>query len=148
MLCCSLNNRQSGKPLGRRIQMTASNAPDPPASLELEGVSILVVEDSWPLANALKRLLLVLGADVVGPAATTAEAERLIAEHAPDVALVDIHLRGGERAYGLIDRLHDKGIPVIATTGIAAFRSSELYGFFTKVIAAMSLNSCLSSSRP
>ena len=34
------------------------------------------------------------GAEVVGPAATTTEAERLLSEHAPDVALVDFHLRG------------------------------------------------------
>ena len=31
---------------------------------------------------------------MVGPAATTAEAERLLSEHAPDVALVDFHLEG------------------------------------------------------
>src|SRR5262249_37016546 len=99
--------------------MTASNAPGPPASSELMGVSILVVEDSWPVANALKGLLLLLGAHVVGPAATIAEAESLIADDTPNVALVDLHLRGGERAYGLIDRLNDRGIPVIVTTGYA-----------------------------
>jgi len=105
--------------------MTASNAPDRPVSSELMGVRILVVEDSWAIANSLKRLLLLMGADVVGPAATIAEAERLIAEHTPDVALVDIHLRGGERAFGLIDRLHDKGIPVIVTTGYSAVPSAS-----------------------
>ena len=112
--------------------MTASNAPGPPASSELMGVSILVVEDSWPVANALKRLLLVQGADVVGPAPTIAEAERLIAEHTPNVALVDLHLRGGERAYGLIDRLHDRGIPVIVTTGYADVPSEPV-----KVVAIL-----------
>ena len=89
------------------------------------GVRILVVEDSWAIANSLKRLLLLMGADVVGPAATIAEAERLIAEHTPDVALVDIHLRGGERASGLIDRLHDMGIPVIVTTGYSVVPSAS-----------------------
>ena len=47
---------------------------------------------------------MLLGADVVGPAATTAEAERLLSEHAPDVALVDFYLRAGELSYGLITR--------------------------------------------
>ena len=65
----------------------------------------------------MKDLLELLGADVVGPAATTAEAERLLSEHAPDVALVDFHLRGGELAYGLIARLHDQGVPVIVVSG-------------------------------
>jgi CheY-like chemotaxis protein len=88
-------------------------------SLELQGVGILLVEDSWLVGKAMKTLLRVLGADVAGPAATTADAERLVAEHAPDVAIVDIHLRDGERANNLIDRLHEQGIPVIVLTGYA-----------------------------
>src|SRR5215510_11442534 len=94
--------------------MPSSNTHDP-----LNGVHILLVEDSWPVGMAMKRLLQTLGASVAGPAATTVEAERLISEHPPDAALVDIHLRGGERAYGLIDRLHDQGVCVIVTTGYA-----------------------------
>ena len=65
----------------------------------------------------MKDLLELLGADVVGPAATTAEAERLLSEHAPDVALVDFHLRGGELSYSLIARLHEQGVPVIMISG-------------------------------
>jgi CheY-like chemotaxis protein len=101
--------------------MTASNAHDPPeaGSSDLTGLRILLVEDSWQLGMALKSLLQALGADVTGPVATTAEAEHLASEHAPDVALVDFNLRGGERAYGLIDRLHDQGIRVVVTTGYA-----------------------------
>jgi DNA-binding response OmpR family regulator len=53
----------------------------------------------------------------VGPAATTADAERLLSEHAPDAALVDFHLRGGEVSYGLIARLHEQGVPVIIISG-------------------------------
>ena len=94
--------------------MPLSNTDDP-----LNGVRILLVEDSWPVGIAMKRLLQSFGADVAGPASTTAEAERLISEHAPDAALVDINLRGGELAYGLIDRLHDQGVRVIVTTGYA-----------------------------
>jgi len=82
-------------------------------------MAILLVEDSWHVGQAMKNLLRVMGADVAGPAATTAEAERLLCEHAPDVALVDISLRGGERAYGLIDRLHDRGVRVIVISGYA-----------------------------
>ena len=35
-----------------------------------------------------------LGANVTGPAATTAEATKLMTERLPHVALVDFHLRG------------------------------------------------------
>ena len=83
----------------------------------LKGVDILLVEDSWCVGEAIKSMLKSLGADVVGPAATTAEAERLLTERAPDVALVDFHLRGGDLSSDLIARLHDQGVPVIVTSG-------------------------------
>src|SRR5258705_4367793 len=95
-----------------------SNAHDPPrpASSELQGLGILLVEDSWHVGKAMKCLLRILGADVAGPAATTAEADRLVAERTPDV---DINLRDGERANNLIDRLQEQRIPVIVVTGYA-----------------------------
>jgi CheY-like chemotaxis protein len=100
--------------------MTSWNAHDPPGcdpSDDLKGLDILLVEDSWSVGEAIRSLLLSLGADVAGPAATTAEAERLLSEHAPDVALVDFHLRGGELSDRLIARLRGEGIPVILTSG-------------------------------
>jgi hypothetical protein len=66
--------------------MTSSNTYDPGAgsSDDLRGLKILLVEDSVIVGEAIKDLLELLGADVVGPAATTAEAERLLlSEHAP-----------------------------------------------------------------
>ncbi len=88
-------------------------------SLDLSGVRILVVEDSWQLAMALKSLLQACGAEVSGPVATAADAQRLVSEQAPDAALVDFNLRGGERADALIDQLHEQGIYVIVTSGYA-----------------------------
>jgi DNA-binding NtrC family response regulator len=87
------------------------------ATWDLKGVNILLVEDSWHLGIALKNLLRSWGADVTGPVATAAEADRITSERTPIVALVDLNLRGGERAYDLIDRLHDRGISVIVTSG-------------------------------
>jgi DNA-binding NarL/FixJ family response regulator len=59
------------------------------------------------------------GAEVIGPAATTADAERMASERRPDVAIVDINLRSGELSHGLIDRLYDQGIRVVVITGYA-----------------------------
>jgi DNA-binding NtrC family response regulator len=75
------------------------------------------VEDSWQLGMALKSLLRSFDAEVDGPAATTSDAERLISEHAPDAAIIDVNLRQGERSYGLIDRLIGQGVPVVVTSG-------------------------------
>jgi DNA-binding NarL/FixJ family response regulator len=99
--------------------MTSSNAGDllGPGTSNLHGLRILVVEDSWQVGAALKRLLEACGAEVVGPAATTAHATHLSSGRAIDVALVDINLRGGELAYALIDQLHDLGIRVVVLTG-------------------------------
>jgi CheY-like chemotaxis protein len=85
---------------------------------ELRDLRVLVVEDSWHVAQALKTLLEELGVSVAGPAATLDEAERLLAARAPDVAIVDINLKG-EMAYGLIDRLNDKGVRVVVISGYA-----------------------------
>ena len=83
---------------------------------------ILVVEDSRDLGMAMKSLLEACGAQVSGPVATAADADRLVAGSLPDAALVDIHLQGGERADDLIGRLHDRGVRVVVTSG----DSSEL----------------------
>jgi hypothetical protein len=59
------------------------------------------------------------GANILGPVATIAEAERMISERSPNVAIVDITLRGGEESHSFIDRLCDKGIRVVVATGDA-----------------------------
>jgi|SRR5579862_2084954 len=84
---------------------------------DLNGLRVLIVEDSWEVAASLTRLLETSGVDVIGPVATSAAALRLIWERTVDTAVVDIHLKDGEKAYGLIDRLHDQGIRVVVISG-------------------------------
>jgi CheY-like chemotaxis protein len=82
------------------------------------------VEDTWHVANALKALLEELGASVVGPAGTLDVAERLLAAQTPEVAIVDINLKG-EMTYGLIDRLNDRGARVVVISGYAVPQVAE-----------------------
>jgi DNA-binding LytR/AlgR family response regulator len=91
-------------------------ASEPP---ELMGARVLVVEDSWEVSTGLKALLESCGAEVVGPVATASDAKHLVSESVPDVALVDINLRAGERSYGLIEEMHALCIPVVVITGYA-----------------------------
>ena len=129
--------------------MTSPNAPDSPeaGTSDLSGLRVLVVEDSWNVGTAMKGLLRALGADVVGPAATTADALGLISERMPDVALVDLNLRGGEMAYGLIDRLHDQGVRVVVTSGYAEIplAPGKAAAFLQKPVSAALL---IASLRP
>jgi DNA-binding response OmpR family regulator len=99
------------------IPTDLSSESSDPESLDLSGMRILIVEDSLMLGMAIAGLLKAFGAEVSGPAATSAEAERLAREQVPDAALVDFNLRGGELADRLIERLHDLGVQVIVTTG-------------------------------
>ena len=89
---------------------------------ELAGVRVLVVEDAWHVARAMKGLLESLGMEVIGPAATASEAEQYAAARLPALALIDINLKG-EMAYGLIDHLRDKDIPIIVVSGYAVLAS-------------------------
>jgi DNA-binding response OmpR family regulator len=85
---------------------------------DLRGVRVLVVEDQWHVATALKSFLDAEGMEVSGPAASTADARRLVTAKRPDLAIVDINLRG-EMAYGLIGELHAQGIRVVVASGYA-----------------------------
>ena len=100
--------------------MSSSNDCRPPEARgsddDLRGLEILLVEDSQSVADALKQHLELLGANVTGPAATTAEATKLMTERLPHVALVDFHLRGGDSS-GLIAQLRSEGVPVIMLSG-------------------------------
>ena len=89
-------------------------------SEHLSGLRVLLVEDSWHIAVAFKNLLRSLGAEVIGPVATTADAERAMSEQIPDVGIIDFNLRGGEQARGLIDKLNAHDIPVIVVSGYAS----------------------------
>jgi DNA-binding response OmpR family regulator len=123
-------------------------------SCSLEGVRVLVVEDAWHVAKALKSALEQVGMNVSGPAATTAEAKRLIAEHMPRLAVVDVNLKR-EMASGLIEELHDQGVSVVVISGYALppistdkfavllqkpFSGSELLSVLRRVVVQASIH--------
>jgi DNA-binding response OmpR family regulator len=85
---------------------------------DLRGVRVLIVEDHWNVAIALKSVLEAEGMEVSGPAGTMAAARRLATEQKPELAVVDINLKG-EMAYDLIDQLIGEGVRVVVVTGYA-----------------------------
>ena len=86
-------------------------------SLEsLAGKRILVVEDETMIALMAADMLVELGAVVVGPAATLAQAMALIEREAIDAALIDINL-GGTRSESLVERLRHLDVPFVIASG-------------------------------
>ena len=81
---------------------------------------VLVVEDEYYLADDLRRVLLRLGAEVLGPLATEVAAlEMLSGTERVDFAVLDINLRG-TLAFGVADALAARGVPFVFATGYDA----------------------------
>jgi CheY-like chemotaxis protein len=82
----------------------------------LAGRRVLVVEDEPIVGMLLEDMLLDLGVEVVGPAATLAEALALAEREDLAAALLDVNL-GGERSYPVADALARRGVPFLFLTG-------------------------------
>jgi CheY-like chemotaxis protein len=82
----------------------------------LEGVRVLVVEDEMIVAWLVEDMLSQCGCTIVGPVGDLPHAFDTIANNVIDIALVDINLNGIE-SYPIADRLLEKHIPFIFTTG-------------------------------
>jgi CheY-like chemotaxis protein len=74
------------------------------------------VEDEPLVAMMLENIIEDMGASVVGPAASVAEALQLIEAGRFNGALLDVNLRG-QRVDAVADALAAKGIPFVFTTG-------------------------------
>ena|ERR1700674_1803014 len=96
-----------------------ASAPDGRNCDLLKGVRVLIVEDAWHVAKALRSTLEQMGMYVVGPTSTTTQARALAATQRPELAIVDINLKQ-ETSCGLIDELQEQGVRIIVITGYAA----------------------------
>ncbi|SEO93784.1 Response regulator receiver domain-containing protein [Rhodospirillales bacterium URHD0017] len=84
----------------------------------MTGTRVLVVEDESLLAETLCDLMRDGGCEPVGPAATVAEALRLIEQGGIDVALLDIRLKQ-ETSFAVAYALRQRGIPWLFLTSYA-----------------------------
>ncbi len=132
--------------------MTTELASPTSVANALCGMRVLVIEDIWIIAQSYVALLDDLGVIVSGPASTVAEAMSLIERRIDrgatpiDAALVDMDL-GGEMAYGVVDALNARGVPVVVVTGydVAPELALKVSGFLKKPIRAEALIKALRS---
>jgi len=84
---------------------------------ELRGPRVLIVEDETVVATHVERSLQDAGYVVIGIAASAGEVARLVEATRPDVALVDIRLRGGGQGFEIAEWLRvDNDVPVVYLT--------------------------------
>lgn len=83
----------------------------------LAGITILVVEDDFLIADDLSRELRDEGARVLGPAASLAEGLAQVADQRPDLAVLDIDL-DGQPVFPLADALRAQAVPFLFATGL------------------------------
>lgn len=79
--------------------------------------SVLVVEDEPLIAMMLEDFLETLGHAVAGSCESVAEALERVDQGGFDVAIIDVHLKGGEHVWPVADRLAEKNIPFVLATG-------------------------------
>jgi CheY-like chemotaxis protein len=82
----------------------------------LSGRRILVVEDEYFIADDLVVALRAAGAEIIGPASTWQEALSMLEATPPDLAILDINLRG-ENGFAVADALAARGLPFVFATG-------------------------------
>jgi DNA-binding response OmpR family regulator len=92
---------------------------------KLTGRRVLVVEDEFFLAADLEDTLTRAGADVVGPIPDLQAALAQVQMDAIDLAVLDVNLRGDEKAYPIADALSERGVPFLFAS---AYAPSDLPG--------------------
>ena len=83
---------------------------------EVAGQRILIVEDEFLIALDIEDALGELGCEIVGPAATVADAMKLIEAMPPDAAVLDVRLGDGSTV-PIAQELQRRGVPYVVLTG-------------------------------
>ena len=91
---------------------------------DFAGLRVLIVEDEFLLALELETLVAGGGCTALGPASSVRQALALIDGEEPDIALLDVNLRG-ERATPVAATLQERGVPYVLITGYSDAQLSE-----------------------
>jgi len=88
-------------------------------------LSVLIVEDEYLIAMDLFYLLTAHDWRVLGPAATVAESLDILNRERPDVAVLDISLRGREMVTPVAQALRGLNVPFVIAS---AYREGDFDG--------------------
>jgi CheY-like chemotaxis protein len=82
----------------------------------LAGRSGLIVEDETIISLEIEQMLEELDCHIVWHAANVPQALKILAEHRPDFALLDVNL-GNQKVFPVAKTLIDQSVPFIFSTG-------------------------------
>lgn len=101
-------------------ELSSSPARGRGSVVPMQEKKVLIVEDEGVVALSLQATLTKMGYSVVGIAVTGSEALALAAQHAPDVVLMDIHIKGEMDGIETTEKLNETSdVPVIFLTAYA-----------------------------
>ncbi|TVV70109.1 response regulator [Sphingomonas solaris] len=80
-------------------------------------LSVLIVEDEPLISMMLEDFVETLGHTVAGTADCVSDALKLVEAGGVDIVILDVRLRGGEASWPVADRLADRGIAYLISTG-------------------------------
>jgi two-component SAPR family response regulator len=83
---------------------------------DLQGYSVLLVEDDYFIASDMRDSLEDLGCHVMGPFASVEEPLGALDARTPDIAILDVNL-SGDAVYPLASALRARKIPMLFVTG-------------------------------
>ena len=113
-------------------------------------MKILVVDDDVMLADLLEDLLLHQGHEVCGVATNVADAVALVRLHRPEIAILDMKLRGVELGSDIVHRLAESddltGLGILYITGGPAFAQQRAcigHAYLQKPYSAATLAAAL-----
>jgi transcriptional regulator with GAF, ATPase, and Fis domain len=120
------------------MQTTRLSPANVPSAIIEIGRHILIVEDEYVVANDLQLMLEKAGYIVCGIADSVSEALELMAEHKPDMVLLDIFLQGERTGIDLAKHLTAAAIPFIYLSAnsnhrvLEEVKATQPYGFLVK----------------
>ena len=86
----------------------------------MSSIKIIIVEDELIIAEDMKEMLLNMQYEVIGIANGCDEAEQILSRDIPDIALIDINLRGDEDGISLAMSIRKRyDIPIIFITSFS-----------------------------
>jgi DNA-binding response OmpR family regulator len=89
--------------------------------------SVLIVEDEPLISMMLEDFVETLGHQVAGTCDCVSDALAQVEAGGFDLAIIDVHLRGGEASWPVADALSERGIGFLFSTGGSAELAPERY---------------------